>query len=198
MSHDDGRGGHSVLVVPVPELEPVVRGRWEHYEPGWVSTDPAFTHAHVTALAPYLREPSADDLALVAEVAAGTPAFDYVLVDLDVFPGGTIHLRPEPAAPFADLTERLCTSFPQCPPYEGQYDVAPHLTLDHLAGEVTLASTRALLGDAVPARCRADRLELHWYEPGRCHRVAAWPLGGDGRSGRPVHDPGQARTVEER
>lgn len=179
--------GHTVLVVPVPELEPFVRGRWEHYEPAMVSTDPAFTHAHVTALAPYLPEPTPADLALLAEIAAGTEPFDYLLDDVAAFPNGIVHLRPEPAAPFAALTARLWEAFPQCPPYAGRFPHSvPHLTLDLLSERVTLASTRDLLGDAVPVRCRADRLELHWYETGDCHVRHAWPLGGGGTEPLPV------------
>jgi hypothetical protein len=43
---------------------------------------------------------------------------------------------------------------------------------------VSVASTRALLGALLPARCRADRLELHWYEEGNCHVRADWKLTG--------------------
>jgi len=170
--------GHSVLVVPVPELEPFVRGRWVHYEPGWVSRDPAFTHAHITALAPYLSEPTATDLDRIAAIARATAAFDYVLGDVREFPNGCIHLPPEPAAPFVALTHALWEAFPQCPPYAGEYDVAPHLTLDQCSETVSVGSTRALLGDLLPARCRADRLELHWYEEGNCHVRADWKLEG--------------------
>jgi len=170
--------GHSVLVVPVPDLEPFVRGRWAHYEPGWVSRDPAFTHAHITALAPYLPDPTAHDLDRVAAIAAATPPFDFVLSEVREFPNGCIHGQPDPAAPFAALTQALWSAFPQCPPYAGEYDVAPHLTLDQRSAAVSVASTRALLHDLLPARCRADRLELHWYEEGGCRVLGDWKLGG--------------------
>lgn len=180
--------GHAVLVVPVPELEPFVRDRWEHYDPAMVSTDPAFTHAHVTALAPYLTEPTAADLALLAELAADTEPFDFLLDEVAAFPDGIVHLRPEPAALFAALTDRLWEAFPQCPPYAGRFpDSVPHLTLDLLSDKVSVASTRALLGALVPARCRADRLELHWYESGNCHVRHSWPLGGGGAQPLHVH-----------
>jgi len=170
--------GHSVLVVPVPALEAFVRSRWEHYAPELVSVDAGFTHAHITALAPFLTRPSAADLDLVAAIAADTPAFDFGLGEVAEFPDGLIHLEPDPLTPFATLTGRLWEAFPQCPPYAGRYDVVtPHLTLDRRSGSVTLESTRALLGDAVPVTCRADRLELQWYETGRCHVMVSWPLG---------------------
>lgn len=170
--------GHPVLVVPVPALEPFVRARWEHYAPELVSTDPAFTHAHITALAPYLRSPRDEDLQRVADIAAGTPAFDFELRDVEVFPDGLIHLEPDPIAPFAALTARLWEAFPQCPPYGGRYDdVTPHLTLDRRSPSVTAEGTRAALGGLVPVSCRADRLELHWYETGNCHVRRSWRLG---------------------
>lgn len=171
--------GHSVVVVPVPELEAFVRGRWEHYDADWVSPDPAFTHAHITVLAPFLPVPSDADLDRLGEIAAGTPPVDFRLDELHVFPDGVIHLRPEPSAPFTALTDRVWEASPSCPPYGGRYDdLTPHLTLDLAAGPVTVASTRDLLGAAVPVRCRADRLELHWYVAGGCRVHHTWPLGG--------------------
>lgn len=170
--------GHTVLVVPVPELEPFARDRWEHYLPSWVSRDPMFTHAHITALAPYLLRPTAADLARVAAIARTTPPIDYVLRHVQELPNGFIQVAPEPAQPFAALTHALWDAFPQCPPYEGEYAAAPHVTLDQRTESVSVASTRELLGDLLPVRCRADRLELHWYEEGNCHVVADWKLGG--------------------
>lgn len=170
--------GHAVLAVPVPELEPFALDRWRHYLPTWVSGDPAFTHAHITVLSPYLPRPSAADLARVAAVVRATPAFDYVLRDVDELADGFILTVPEPAAPFAALTAALWEAFPQCPPYAGEYVASPHVTLDQRSADVSVASTRALLGDLLPARCRADRLELQWYEEGNCHVVADWKLAG--------------------
>lgn len=169
--------GHTVLLVPVPELEPFVRGRWVHYLPSWLSRDPAFTHAHITVLSPYLQQPTALDLARVGAVAASTAPFDYRLCDVEELPDGFIQVAPEPAAPFAALTQALWDAFPQCPPYAGEYDVAPHVTLDQRSATVSAASTRGLLGDLLPARCRADRLELHWYGEGSCQVMADWKLG---------------------
>lgn len=173
--------GHSVLLIPVPALEPFVRDRWAHYEPGWVSRDPAFTHAHVTVLAPYLPAPEAQDLAVIAEIAATTPAFDFRLEAVTAFPNGVIHVPPVPGAPFAALTARLVEAFPQCPPYGGEFgdlsDLVPHVTLDHHAGGVTTASVASDIGDLLPVTARAERLELQWYDEGDCRVLATWPLG---------------------
>lgn len=170
---------HTVLVVPVPELESFVRERTIHYDPSFLSADPAFVHAHITALAPFLSAPSDADLAQVGAIAATTRAFDFALSAVAEFPDGTIHLLPEPAAPFARLTRRLASAFPHCPPYGGRFpELVPHLTLDQRSAEIDVASVRAALGDTVPARCRADRLALHRYANDDCRVLAEWRLGG--------------------
>lgn len=171
-------GGHSVLQVPVPQLEPFIRARTEHYDPSYLSTDPAFTHAHVTALGPFVPRLTDDVAGRVAAIAAETEPFDFVLAPhVGRFTDGTLHLLPEPDEGFRKLTARLAAEFPDCPPYAGAFDPIPHLTVDRLSGEVTVASTLDLLGDLLPASCRAGRLDLAWYEPHASHVVASWPLG---------------------
>ncbi|GEB17104.1 2'-5' RNA ligase family protein [Pimelobacter simplex] len=169
---------HSVLAVPVAALEPYVRARWEHYDPAWTSRDPAFTHAHITLLAPFLAAPSAADLDRVAEIARTTPAFDFRLAEVAAFPDGIVHAVPEPSGPFAELTARLWRAFPQCPPYEGEFaDTVPHLTLDRLGPEVSVASVEADLARVLPVTVRADRIELHWYEEMNCRFLLGWSCG---------------------
>ena len=56
-------------------------------------------------------------------------------------------------------------------------DVQPHLTVDAASGDVDLVSTAALLADVVPVDVVLDRLQLAWWETGRCHVVAEWALG---------------------
>ncbi|WP_082606318.1 2'-5' RNA ligase family protein [Nocardioides sp. Root190] len=169
---------HTVLAVPVPALDTWVRARWQHYDPAWVSRDPAFTHAHVTALAPFLAEPGAVDLARIAAIAAATASFDVTLAEVAAFPDGIVHVVPDPPGPFAALTAALWEAFPECPPYAGEFaDVVPHLTLDHLSPEVSVASVAAELAGLLPVRCRAERLELHWYAEGDCRVLASWLLG---------------------
>lgn len=178
MPRDDA--GHSVLQIPVPEIEPFVRERHRHYDTDYVSADPRFVHAHITALGPFLtrREMTPAALDVVAAIARSFEPFRFRLERFGVFPNGIIHLVPEPDAPFRALTAELVAAFPDKPPYAAQFpDVAPHLTLDARSPTVSVASTRRLVGDLVPVRCRADRLDLAWYEPGRCQVVTSWAFG---------------------
>lgn len=169
---------HSALQVPVPELEEFVRERTAHHDSTFVSSDPAFVHAHVTALGPFLPDPDDEASDKVAQMVAETPPFDFVLDRIATFPNGVIHLVPDPEGPFRSLTARLVEAFPQCPPYGGQFDdVRPHLTLDATADGVDESTIRTALGDLLPAACRAERLDLAWWEAGRCRLMRSWPLG---------------------
>jgi hypothetical protein len=169
--------GHSVLVVPVPSLEPYVRDRTAFYDASFLSTDAAFVHAHITVLGPWLADPDAAQLDTVADIVAARGAFDYALEAVVEFPDGVIHLRPEPEEPFAELTAALVEAFPQCPPYGGQYgDVRPHLTLDRRSTTVTPATVRAELAGVLPVQERADRVDLQWWDNVDCHVRRTWEL----------------------
>lgn len=172
--------GHSVLQLPVDALEEWVRARTAHYDAGFVSTDPRFGHAHITALGPFDPDPSEAALATIADLASATLPIDVELAELARFPNGIIHLLPEPDDRLRDLIARLVAAFPAWPPYAGEFgaDVQPHLTVDAASDRVDLASTAELLGDAVPVRVVLDRLQLAWWETDRCRVLHEWRLGG--------------------
>ena len=175
--------GHSVLQLPVPALEGWVRARTAHYDAAFVSADPRFGHAHITALGPFVPTPSSADLETVAGLASATPPVRVRLERLARFPNGIIHLVPDPDDALRDLTARLVAAFPAWPPYDGEFgaDVQPHLTVDAASDDaphpVDVASTARLLADVVPVEVVLDRLQLAWWEADRCHVVAEWPLG---------------------
>ena len=156
-----------------------MRDRTAHYDPAFVSTDPRFGHAHVTALGPFDPDPSAATLRTVADIARATPRIRTGLAHLGQFPNGIIHLVPDPADRLRDLTARLVAAFPAWPPYAGEFgtDVRPHLTVDAASATVDLATTAALLADVVPVVVELDRLQLAWWESGRCHVMHEWALG---------------------
>lgn len=171
--------GHSVIVVPVPELDDVVRERTARYDASYVSIDPGFTHAHITLLGPWLADPTPADLSAVGDVLAGVPPFDFELAAVREFPDGIVHLVPEPAEVFSRLTSRLWEAFPQTPPYEGRYrDLVPHLTLEHRSTGATISSVTRELGALLPVRARAQRVDLQWWANHDCHVRHTWQLGG--------------------
>lgn len=175
--------GHSVLQLPVPPLEEWVRTRTAHYDGGFVSADPRFGHAHITALGPFDPAPSRAALDVIGAIAASTAPVAVRLERLAQFPNGIIHLVPDPDAALRGLTARLVAAFPAWPPYGGEFgdDVRPHLTVDAASdtpsNAVDLASTARLLAEAVPVDVVLDRLQLAWWESGSCHVMAEWGLG---------------------
>jgi 2'-5' RNA ligase len=173
--------GHSVLAVPVPALDDVIRARTACYDGSFVSTDPNFVHAHITVLAPWANNPTAEDLARVEHIAQAVGPFTIKLSDIGEFPDGIIHLRPEPDRQLRELASRLVTAFPQFPPYSGRYDdVTPHLTLDRRSATVTPATVRASIGHLLPLTSTVDRIDLQWWANHGCRRLHAWPLGRSG------------------
>lgn len=171
--------GHTVLQLPVPPLEAWVVERTRTYDEAFVSADPAFGHAHITALAPFAPTPTSQHLATIAALAARTEPITVRLEEIGQFPNGVIHLVPEPDAPLRSLTDALTEAFPGFPPYEGRFGprVDPHLTLDAVSEEVSVASTRRALGDLLPTMCTLEELQLTWWESDRCHVMTSWPLG---------------------
>jgi 2'-5' RNA ligase len=170
--------GHTVLAVPVAELDEVVRERTAFYDASFVSADPGFAHAHITLLGPWVTEPSAHDLARVARIASEAGPFEATLAELGEFPDGVIHLRPDPGGPFRSLTARLAAAFPECPPYGGRYgEVAPHLTLDRRSADVSRATVRGMVAHLLPVTISVDRIDLQWWANHDCRLLCSWPLG---------------------
>ncbi|MDN6799435.1 MAG: 2'-5' RNA ligase family protein [Propionibacterium sp.] len=164
--------GHAVLLVPVPELEPFARERTRFYDRSFLSDDPRFFQAHITVLAPFMAVP---ERSRIAPIVDALHPFDFELSQLGVFPDGLIHLRPEPDAPLRDAIGRAVEAFPEVRGY-GHPAPVPHLSLDRLSPQVSVQSTRALLGKLVPAHCRAERIQLCWYESDHCRVLDEWEL----------------------
>ncbi|USQ80991.1 2'-5' RNA ligase family protein [Ornithinimicrobium faecis] len=170
--------GHTVLAIPVPELDAFVRERTAHYDADYLAADPTFGQAHVTVLGPWVRSPTPADLAAVAQIASVARPFAYRLARLGTFPNGIIHLLPEPAGPFRALTGAVVERFPSHPAYGGLFpDVTPHVTLDAAGAGLDEQAVEEMLGDLIPVSCRAELLQLQWWQAGHCHVQASWHLG---------------------
>jgi hypothetical protein len=159
-----------------------VIARTRHYDGSFVSDDPDFGHAHVTALGPFAPDPAPATLEVVGAIAADTPPLAVRFERIAQFPDGIIHLVPEPDTGLRGLSSSLVRAFPEHPPYGGRYgtEPVPHLTLDAASPEVSVDSTRRLLGGLVPFGCVLDELQLAWWESGRCHVMQRWALRGTG------------------
>lgn len=170
---------HTVLYVPVPALEPYIRGRHEVEGPEWLSPDDDHTHAHVTVLGPFVPEEALTPRvhADLTELFAATAPFTFMLEEVRVFPSGLVHLHPEPAEPFTRLTEAVTTRFPEHPPYAGEFPPVPHLSLCALEPGRDLDVVRAELEAVLPVRVVAEEVWLVRYEERGTRRIRRYPLG---------------------
>ncbi|MGZ4426725.1 MAG: 2'-5' RNA ligase family protein [Nocardioidaceae bacterium] len=159
---------YSCLVVPVPELEPVVRPRLRQRSPEYLFSDPDETHAHITLLAPFAAEEELTDglLAELRRFFADVTPFPFALTGVCEFPGGTTYLSPEPASPFRQLTLELSRRFPEYPPYGGAFgEVVPHLSVPVPPGQDP-EQLRRELEPRLPIRAHAREATLFVSEPG--------------------------------
>jgi len=170
---------HSVLQIPVPELESVVRPRLERRSPEEVPTDPDDVVAHITLLGPFVPLADLTDGVLdeLDRFFADVTQFEFALTGIHEFPGGTVYLSPGPAAPFRHLTHELFRLFPEHPPYGGAFDdVVPHLSVPIPDGE-DAAALEFELRPRFPLTTYAREAVLFWWEAGRSHTVAAFSFG---------------------
>lgn len=170
---------HSLLMVPVPELDAVVRRRLALCEPEHLPLEADDPVAHITLLGPFASREQVTEgvLAELGRFFSDVTPFVYRLTRVSRFPGGTVYLTPEPAAPFRQLTLELTRRFPEYPPYAGAFDdVVPHLTVPLLPGEEQ-ADVEAELADRLPATVRAQEAALYWWEEGACGTLETFPFG---------------------
>ena len=153
------------LVVPFPELAPVVDGLREQT---CLSKPSHGMPPHVTLLSPAPGEAGA-----IRAVLASFQAFDVAFERLNRFPG-TLWLEPEPGEPFVEMTEALARRFPEHPPYEGTFaEIVPHLTVAQSDFDAAVAEAEAWL----PLQGRASRAVLfEAVEPERWCEAASFAL----------------------
>jgi len=168
-------------VVFVPEADALVADlRLEH--------DPAAAFgvpAHVTILFPFVPAARIDAgvRERLRELCASSAPFPYRFERVERFGETTVYLAPTQPGPFRALTDLVAASWPEHPPYGGEFEtVIPHLTLgDHLAPGVAerierdAASRLASVG-AISGRAREVLLLVADAE-GRFGRDSAYPLG---------------------
>ena len=119
----------SAFIIHVPEAESCVSALRERFDASVRLGVPA----HITVLVPFMPPERITDAVLGrAQAALSTvPSFSFRLARVARFPA-TAYLAPEPAAPFVALTQSLVRTFPEYPPFGGEFEsIIPHLTVAH-------------------------------------------------------------------
>lgn len=165
----------SALYVAIDEAEPVVGDLRRRWDPAGLAVP-----AHVTILFPFLAPASIDaavETALQAIVDA-VPAFDVRLAGVGRFPD-VVWLAPEPASPFARLTDAVAGRWPDHPPYGGAFEeVIHHLTVADGAPSDVLDRLESSLPASLPLAARAREVTLSVRERGTWSVRRRYPLRG--------------------
>ncbi len=145
----------TALICRVPEAERYISHYRQRFDPSARRNVPA----HVTILYPFMAPELIDAsvLAILQGIADSVPCFNYRMRETRRFPVA-LYLAPDPADPFAALTDGVARAFPEFPPFEGKFEtVVPHITVAHgdepLLCEIEVELRIALSGAGVAARC---------------------------------------------
>ena len=112
----------------------------------------------------------------LGQIAAAAEPFDLRLGRIGRFPG-VVWLAPEPAAPFAALTDAVAARWPDRRPYEGAHDrVIHHLTVADGAPDGARRFERTVAA-GLPLRDRVTDLTLAVRESGSWFARARFSLG---------------------
>lgn len=160
MSLTDPAATETAVLALVPEAEPVVGEHRRLLDPTTVAGVPA----HVTVLYPFLLPAEVTTAAVATLRAAVAPVapFACTFAETGWFGEDYLWLAPSAAASFAELTTRVWQAFPGRPPYGGEHEPCPHLTVGYRS-HASLEALRAAEGELrarLPVSARVDRLHL--------------------------------------
>lgn len=171
---------HTLLAVPVPAAEALVRRLATEWEPSYDLGGPDDIQAHVTVLGPFVPLDTVDDQLhdALRSIFAGVSPFTFRLEEVRVFSDDVVYLTPEPFERFAELTAAAVAAFPGYPPYGGRFaSVVPHLTIGPIW---SVEMKRALIaaGEAfVPVEAVASEVRLILNDDSSFRTLARYPFG---------------------
>jgi 2'-5' RNA ligase len=147
----------SAVIIPIPEVEPIVGPLRLQYDPAAQLGVPA----HITLLYPFCPPHTlAGHVNALRHVCDSIEAFSFSFTGVRRFPA-TAYLHPDRSETFAQITRTLMERWPDCRPYSGAFaDITPHLTVaDKVDGE-TLDAVEAALRSRLPIKCIAQEVWL--------------------------------------
>jgi 2'-5' RNA ligase len=169
---------NSVLVVLVPEAEPLVGPFRSKYDPSAADGMPA----HVTVNYPFLPAGYDESGAIdsLNHLFSRYQSFIFSLQAIGRFPG-VLYLEPIPDQPFKDLISAVAKRFPESAPYGGMFaEVVPHLTVAHVEDSEKIERISQQLAIAaigkLPIKSAVDKVWLMDNRHGRWIRRVSFTL----------------------
>ncbi|WUU43352.1 2'-5' RNA ligase family protein [Streptomyces sp. NBC_00659] len=136
--------------------------------------------AHVTVLFPFLPESrfDCDTLAAIDAILGRHKPFEARFERFGRFPG-ILYLAPEPATSFRALTEAIVDSWPETPPFGGEFaEIVPHLTIAQGQDDTVLDKAEADLRVRLPVVSRVASVDLLVHDGSRWQQRASFALWG--------------------
>jgi 2'-5' RNA ligase len=167
--------GQSAVVVPVPEVEPVVSSWRERFDRSAAQGMPA----HITVLYPFLtkRLLTSGVLCDLRAICGEHHAFRVAFERTARFPN-VLYLNPEPAEPLRTLTLALAERWPQALPYSGTHDeIVPHLTIAY-GEDAVLDAVDLDLQRRLPLAAMLKEAILYVFDGARWQVMVRLPLKG--------------------
>jgi 2'-5' RNA ligase len=167
-------GNESALIIPVPEVEPLVgplRLRYDHAARLGVP-------AHITLLYPFHLPQVIDrEIKILEELCASIKLIPFSFTEVRYFPA-TAYLHPDRPEPFAQIIRTLMKMWPDCQPYGGAFrDIVPHLTVADQVDAETLRAAGDSICPRLPIECVAREICLLTSDPaGVWSKKASFPL----------------------
>ncbi len=166
------------LIVPIDEAMADVEPWRERLDPFSARGMPT----HVTVEYPFLPPAELSDgvLALLAEIFASVPPFEFELTQVKWFDDRVVWLAPEPDVLFRHMTASIMEHWPRLRPYGGQPGlVPPHLTIGVSEPYPRLQEAASALEPLLPIACNAREVWLMSGSstPGSWTTEARFPLG---------------------
>ena len=167
-------GNESAVIIPVPEVEPIVASLRLQYD----RTASHGVPAHVTLLYPFCPpEIILGETEILRNICMSIEAFPFSFTEVGRFPA-TAYLHPDKAEVFERITKTLVNTWPVFQPYNGAFsEIIPHLTVAHGVDRETLATVERYLRRHLPIKCFAREVWLMASDhEGIWSRRAVFPL----------------------
>jgi 2'-5' RNA ligase len=147
----------SAVILPIPEVEPVVARLRGKYDPSARLGVPA----HVTLLYPFYPPPLPDrEITTLQGLCRSIEAFAFSFTEVRRFPA-TVYLHPDREETFTQITRLFIKTWPDCKPYGGAHaDIVPHLTVADRVDAETLSAVEDSLRGQLPIPCVAREVWL--------------------------------------
>jgi hypothetical protein len=165
----------SALIVPIPEVEPIVGQLRLQYDPA----ARLGVAAHITLLYPFCPpQIISGEIDTLRNVCGSIEAFSFSFNEVRRFPA-TAYLHPDKSGAFAQIIRTLLGIWTNYQPYGGAFDhIVPHLTVADRVNNAILNMVEDTLRGQLPIQCAAREVWLLTSdEVGMWSKKASFPLG---------------------